>query len=63
MLRATLDAPPGRFLGALDEHHRHRGFGRDAAHVAEPVAVEHHVAHDEHARATEIGEVLHRPIG
>jgi hypothetical protein len=46
----------GSLLGALDPHHRHRRLRRDAAHVAEPVAVQHHVAHDQHPRAREIGE-------
>ena len=31
-------------LAARDQHHRHRRLGRDALDVAEPVAVEHHVA-------------------
>ena len=55
------------FLASLHVHHRHRRLGRDAAHVAEPVAVEHHVARDQHARAREVGQRLHLrcslPIG
>ena len=35
---------------AVDADHRHRRLGRDALDGAEPVAVEHRVAHDEHAR-------------
>ena len=49
-LRATLAAPPGRSSFLVDPHDRHRRFGRDAVDVAEPVAVEHHVADDEDAR-------------
>ena len=41
----------GSLLGARDLDDRHRRFGRDALDLAEPVAVEHHVADDEHARA------------
>ena len=48
-LRATLAAPPGLLLRA-EQHHRHRRLGRDARDVAEPVAVEHHVADHQHAR-------------
>ena len=40
----------GALLDAVDLHDRHRRLGRDAADLAEPVAVEHHVADDQHAR-------------
>ena len=39
----------GAFLGAQHLDHRHRRLGRDAVGVAEPVAVEHHVADNEDA--------------
>ena len=39
----------GTVFGFGDSRHRHRRFGRNARHVAKPVAVEHHVAHHQHA--------------
>ena len=41
-------------LGATDMHHRHRRLGRNAAHLAEPVTVEHDVADDQDAGIFEI---------
>src|SRR3954470_542666 len=46
--------PAGTFLGALHVDHRHGGLRRDAAHVAEPVAVQHHVARDQDPDAREV---------
>jgi len=37
-------------LLAPDQHHRHRRLGGDPRHLAEPVAVEHHVAHHQDPR-------------
>ena len=44
----------GTLLGALDLDHRHRRLGRDAAHLAEPVAIEHHVADHQQPRLGQI---------
>ena len=44
----------GTLLGALDLDYRHRGLRRDAAHLAEPVAIQHHVA--DHQQAS-IGQI------
>ncbi len=41
------------FLGARNAHDRHRRLGRDAIDVAEPIAIEHHVADDENAGGVE----------
>ena len=43
----------GTLLAARDLDDRHRRLGRNALDVAEPVAIEHHVADDQHARATD----------
>ena len=53
-LLATLAAPPSRSSWLRKQHHRHRRLGRNARDVAEPVAVEHHVAHHQHARLLRI---------
>ena len=49
-------------LAARDLDHRHRRFRRDALNVAEPVAIEHHVADDQRARTrngvAKVGEPL-----
>ena len=50
----------GALLGARDLDHRHRRLGRDALDVAEPVAVEHHVADDQHARARDARRATRR---
>ena len=42
-------------FGALDFRHGNGRFGRDAGGVAEPVAVEHHVARYQHARLLQAG--------
>jgi len=57
-------AEPQVFLGLVDQHHRHRRLRRDARHVAVPVAIEHHVAHHQHAglRCIQLFHCL-RPIG
>ena len=43
----------GRTAGALvdmaDFRHRHRRFGRNAGHIAKPIAIQHHIAHHQHA--------------
>ena len=69
-LRATLAAPPRRSSDALDLHHRHRRLGRDAADLAEPVAVQHDVADHQHAGGGGVGDGVadcrghgRRPIG
>ncbi len=52
-------------LGLLPapQHDRHRRLGRDARGLAEPVAVEHHVAHHQDARLPRVGRShLRRPI-
>jgi hypothetical protein len=41
-------------VGPVHLDHRHRRLGRDALDLAEPVAVEHRVADDEHAAAGEV---------
>ena len=46
-LRATLAAPPGRSSLRAILTTGHRRLGRDALDVAEPVAIEHHVADDQ----------------
>ncbi len=48
-LTATFAAPPGVSFGALDLdlHYGHRRLRRNTLHLAEPVAIEHHVAHHE----------------
>jgi hypothetical protein len=69
--RLQLGAIPGHVrraaepvILALDEHHRNRRLGRDARDVAEPVAVEHHVAHHQHARLGCVGSFyVLRPMG
>ena len=48
-------------LAAFDAHHRHRRFRRDARDVAEPVAVEHDVAHHQHARPRD-ATAIHKPV-
>ena len=50
----------GTLLAALDLHHRHRRLRRDARDVAEPVAVEHHVADHQHARPRGVGNAQRR---
>ncbi len=42
------------FVAALDLHHRHRRFRRDALDIAKPIAVEHHVARHQDARLIDL---------
>ena len=40
---------------ALHPHHRHRRLGGNAVHGAVPVAVQHHIAHHQHAALGQLG--------
>ena len=42
-------------VAPFNAHHRYRGFRRNPADVAKPVAVEHDVAHDEDAHGGKLG--------
>ena len=52
--------PARTLFAARNSNHRYRRLGRNALDIAKPVAVEHHVADNEHPRGrdrgTEVGE-------
>ena len=43
-----------------DFRHRHRRLGRNARHIAKPIAIQHHIAHHQHAG---LGDVLFELFG
>ena len=47
--------PARAVFGFFDFGHRDGGFGRNTGHVAEPIAVEHHVAHHQYTRLLQAG--------
>ena len=50
-----IGSTPAAFFFARDAHHRHRRFRRDTVNRTEPVAVQHHVADDQHAGGRDAG--------
>ena len=47
--------PARAVFGFFDFGHGDGGFGRNTGHVAEPIAVEHHVAHHQYTRLLQAG--------